>query len=59
MQTTNERHNNNWQLAFQTMFQMPFLFILNHKIRNYCCKSSFQMQKIVSTYLTTFFGQQI
>ncbi len=50
-------HNKDWQLALQTMFQMPFLFVLDPKTRSLCCKSFFQLRKFVLIYLITLFQQ--
>jgi hypothetical protein len=50
-------HNEDWQLALQTMFQMPFLFVLDPKARSLCCRSFFQLRKFVIIYLITVFQQ--
>jgi hypothetical protein len=46
-------HNKDWQLAFEIMFQMPFLFILDPKARSF-----FQLIKFVLIYLITLFQQE-
>jgi hypothetical protein len=39
-------HDEDWQLALQTLFQMPFLFILDRKARSLCCKKKNSTLKI-------------
>ncbi len=44
-------HKEDWEPTLQTMFQMHLLFVLDHKAKSLCYRSSFQFQNFVLIYM--------